>query len=90
MDRRYRFENTNTYELELRIDELVDEDIEEPIVLVKEYRDGRNKDKIGLIFMPKVDLNEDLEGGGGGVEGCIIDDKEVDVDGSKKKKKNAD
>ena len=87
MDRRYRFEGTNTYELELKIDELVEDDILEPIVLVKEFsnKDNNKQEQVNLLFMPKLDPDEDLEsavGGGSDVEGCIIDDEEVDVDDS--------
>lgn len=86
MARRYRFEGTNTYELELRIDEIVDDDIFEPIVLVKEYRNDQNKQShVDLLFMPRLNPNEDLTdvGGSSELEGCIIDGDEVDVNDSK-------
>ena len=87
MDRRYRFEGTNIYELELRIDELVEDDVLEPIVLVKELRSERsNKEpEVDLLFMPRLDPNVDLGSvtSGSGTEGCIIDGEEVDVDDSK-------
>ena len=44
----------NTFEIELEVDVLTDTDIEEPVVLVKDFRNRNGDDVIDIFFVPKT------------------------------------
>ena len=77
---------TNLFELQLAIDVLSEADIEDPIVLVKDFRNRNGQDVIEVFYVPKTskdDLNDDSHD-----NDDDDDDDENDDDDMKRKRLN--
>jgi hypothetical protein len=56
-----RLKSGNTYQIELMIDELTPPDIDDPIVLVKDFRERNGEDSIEIFFVPKISDKDDFD-----------------------------
>ena len=69
-------DTNDLYQIGLKFDELLRDDIEEPIVLVKDYRNARGQDLVEFFTVPKV-----KQGSAGLIDGphrgsgCIINNQ---------------
>ena len=63
-----------TFQVSLEFERLSDEDIENPVVLVREYGERRDGKKYQIYFLPKEDPDST------GALGCVVNGKFVPVD----------
>ncbi|TRY68872.1 hypothetical protein TCAL_12165 [Tigriopus californicus] len=62
----------NTYAIELSFDELIREDIREPIVLVRDGTDGNGRGQVQMDFVPKVAESLESVSGISRDNGCVV------------------
>lgn len=55
-----RQKSPNRFEIELEVDVLTETDIEEPVVLVKDFRNQNGDDVIDIFFVPKTTDNDEV------------------------------